>query len=128
MEDAPETKAPRTTSLRMEEDDVVMKQVAKEMLGLEKLKAGKMQMDSSGTASSSGQKRASDVPLEELERTIGNVMVTMDLREAEETNIEQVTEAGGERHARDDVNNVAIPIRLVDEARSKETKYPNGKA
>jgi len=77
------------------------------------------------SSSSSGMKRANDVPLKELEASIGQVMVEMDLREAEDVYIKQVTETDGVRVAWDDVNNVELLIELVDEARQEETKYLN---
>jgi hypothetical protein len=115
-EEGPGKKMQRTIPLGMEDDDEAKKQVAKEVLE---------PMNTGGSASS-GMKRASEVPLEELEKTIGNVMVEMDLKEVEEMNIEQVIGAEGERYAWDDVNKVELPIKLVDEARQEEVKRPGG--
>ena len=76
-----------------------------------------------GTSAPSGLQRMSEIALKELEKTIGNGMVEMDLQEAEDMNIEQVIGAEGARYAWDDVNNVELPIKLVDEARQEEVKY-----
>ena len=78
-------------------------------------------------AASSGIKRASDMPIEELEGNIGQIVAQLDFEQNDALEIKRIVEQSGGRWAWDDVNEMELPLDKVEEARKEDMDHMKGR-
>ena len=88
-------------------------------------------LHSAGASSSQqtgGKKRSSDMPLEELEASINEIINELDgMQDGLNLDVKQIFEEFDQTYAWDDANNMELPLDLVTSAREEEMAHMKGK-